>query len=227
MVDAVLLEWEGVLADTAAARRDALLVALREESVHVDPDSVSECCDGCDVTSGARAALHVAGRDDPVLVELVAMRARRAFAERLGRGLTLYPGARRFTERLSLSTRVAIVTSASRSETEFLLRLAGLEASVATVVTSDDVLDGAPSSTSHRKAMEQLSRVRTVRPDRVVALVASSRGIRAARAGGVHTVAMNVPAHVAVEADGTVSSLDALTADDIARAAGIESVGQP
>src|SRR3954470_4388223 len=56
MVDAVLLEWEGVLADTAAARCDAMLSALREESVHFDPSNFVEYCDGLDVSAAAAAA---------------------------------------------------------------------------------------------------------------------------------------------------------------------------
>src|SRR6185369_13324043 len=71
MVDAVLLEWEGVLADTSVARREALLRALAEEGVQYE-------------------ALET----DPALADLVALRATRAFAERIGKGLVLLPGAR-------------------------------------------------------------------------------------------------------------------------------------
>jgi beta-phosphoglucomutase-like phosphatase (HAD superfamily) len=223
MVDAVLLEWEGVLADTTAARRDAMLQALREEGVHFDPVRLAECCDGLDVTSAARAAVADTGRDDVVLAELIAMRARRAFAERVSKGLTLHPGARLFAERIAIGARTAIVTSASRSETAFLLRLAGLEATTATVLTSDDTTDSAPSAALYRKAMEQLGRVRPVRPERTIALVSTPRGIRAARAAGVHTVAVHVAAHVAVDADGVLAALMTSSLDDVARAAGIET----
>ena len=226
MVDAVLLEWEGVLADTSAARRDALLLALREEGVHFDPARFGECCEGRDVTSAARAAIGVAGREDPVLAELVALRARRTFAERLGTGITLNPGAVAFAERICMGTRVAMVTAASRSETELLLRLAGLEAAVSTIITSDDALDGAPSAEAYRKAVDHLSRIRPVRAAHVVALVGSARAIRAASEAGVRTVAAHLPAHVAVEADGAVSSLETLTLDELSRAAGIETAGR-
>ena len=147
MVDAVLLEWEGVLADTAPARRDALLHALRDEGVHFDATRFDECCGGLDVTSAARAAIGLAGRDeDPVLVELVAMRARRAFSAWLGKGLTLQPGAVAFAERMCISTRTAIVTASSRADADSFLRLAGLEAAISTFLTSDDVLDGGPGN---------------------------------------------------------------------------------
>ncbi len=226
MVDAVLLEWEGVLADTCEARRDALLGALREEGVHFEPARFNECCAGFDVTTAAQIALREAGRDDVVLAELIAIRARRAFAERLGKGLTLRPGAVTFAERLSISARTAIVTSASRAETDFLLRLSGLEAAVTMVVSCDDVLEGAPSATSYRKALMQLSRVRPVRSERTIALVSTAHAIRAARAAGVRCVAAGLPAHVALEADGVIGSLADVTLDDIARAAGVETAEQ-
>jgi beta-phosphoglucomutase-like phosphatase (HAD superfamily) len=224
MVDAVLLEWEGVLADTSAARRDALLVALREEGVHFDAAHFADCCEGFDAGSAARAALSLSGRRDPVLADLVTMRARRAFAERLGKGLTLHPGAKGFAERLAVGTRTAIVTSASRSETDFILRLAGLEAAIASIVTSDDVAGEMPSATAYVRAVEHLARVRPVRTGRVIAVVSSARAIRAVRQAGMRAVAVHVPAHVAVEADGVVSSLPSITLEDVARAAGIETV---
>jgi beta-phosphoglucomutase-like phosphatase (HAD superfamily) len=222
MVDAVLLEWEGVLANTSSARREAMLQALREESVHFDAAQFDEVCGGLDVSAAAQAAIGVSGREDPVLAELVAMRARRAFAERLGKGLLLYPGAVAFAERISVSARTAIVTTASRSETDFFLRLANLEATISTIVTSDDTEHSVPSVGAFRKAIEQLTRVRSVRSDHVVAIVSSARGIRAAREAGIHCVAINVPAHVAVSANGMFSHLSSITIDDVARAAGIE-----
>ena len=125
MLDAVLLEWEGVLADTTVARREAMRRALADEGVQSD-----------------------ALGGDPALADLVALRATRAFAERIGKGLVLLPGARAFVERVQIASRVAIVTSATRAETEFMLRLAGLDGAVATIVSADDRLEGAARSSS-------------------------------------------------------------------------------
>ena len=198
MVDAVLLEWEGVLADTSVARREALLRALADQGVEYE-------------------ALEA----DPALADLVALRATRAFAERIGKGLVLLPGARAFVERLQLGSRVAIVTSATRAETEFILRLAGLDAAVSTIVSSDDMLEG---SAAYERAIGQLARVRAIKRERVVALATGSPALRAARATGVRTISVGAPAHVALDADGALAAIDGVTIADLARIGGIATV---
>jgi beta-phosphoglucomutase-like phosphatase (HAD superfamily) len=198
MVDAVLLEWEGVLADTSVARREALLRALAEEGVQYE-------------------ALET----DPALADLVALRATRAFAERIGKGLVLLPGAREFVERIQLASRVAIVTSATRAETEFVLRLSGLDAAISTIVSSDDMLEG---SATYERAIAQLARVRPIKRDHIIVLASASPAVRAARAAGIHTIAVGAPAHVALDADGALVAVDGITIADLARIGGIATM---
>ena len=198
MLDAVLLEWEGVLADTTVARREAMRRALADEGVQ-----------------------HDALVGDPALADLVALRATRAFAERIGKGLVLLPGARAFVERVQIASRVAIVTSATRAETEFMLSLAGLDGAVATIVSADDMLDGVAT---FERAIAQLARVRPVKRDHVVALASTSSALHAARAADVRTIAVAAPAHVALDANGALSSIDGVTVADLARLAGIATM---
>jgi beta-phosphoglucomutase-like phosphatase (HAD superfamily) len=198
MLDAVLLEWEGVLADTSVARREALLRALADEGVQYE-----------DLEA------------DPALADLVALRATRAFAERIGKGLVLLPGAREFVERVQLASRVCIVTSATRAETDFVLRLAGLDAAVSTVVSRDDMLEGAAA---YERAIGQLARVRRIRRDHVIALASTSPALRAARATGVRAIAIGAPAHVALDADGAIATVGGVTIAELARIGGIASM---
>ena len=223
MVDAVLMDWEGVLADTVAARRESLLRALADEDVPFDSADYSARCEGRAVHAAAAEALRSAGRDDAVLTDLVALRATRAFAERLGKGFVLAAGARELVERLQSASRMAIVTTATRSETEFVLRLAGLEAAMSTIVSADDALASPPSPAMYERAVEQLQRLRPTHRERVVAIATSSFAVRAARAAGIRTIALGVPAHVAVDADGAVRDLEGITISDVARLAGIET----
>jgi beta-phosphoglucomutase-like phosphatase (HAD superfamily) len=198
MLDAVLMEWEGVLADTTVARREALRRAFADEGVQADELAV-----------------------DPTLADLVALRASRAFARQISKGLVLLPGARAFVERIQSASRVAIVTSATRAETAFVLSLAGLDGAFTTIVSTDDMLDGAAA---FERAIEHLERVRPVKRDHVVALASTSPALRAARSVGVHTIAVAAPAHVALDADGALASIDGVTVADLARLGGIESV---
>lgn len=224
MLDAVLLEWQGVLADTASARRDALLRALADEGVHFDAAAYSARCEGLAVRAAAAAALEHTGRRDETLADLVTLRATRAFAERLGKGFMLASGAREFVERVQLGARVAIVTLATRAETEFVLRLAGLDAAVSTIVSDDDALDAPPSPAMYERAIEQLTRTRPLLRERVVAIASTSPSLRAARAAGVRTVAVGAPAHVCVDANGAISSIAGLTLLELSGVAGVAAV---
>ena len=220
MLDAVLLEWEGVLADTGAARRDALLRALADEGVPSTVAAYDACCGGLDVRSAAAAALRASGRDDATLADLVALRAARAFTERLAEGFSLMPGAMELVTGAAHRARVAIVTQAGRAETELALRLAGLDEAIGTVLTVDDVTDPPPSPALIQRALAQLSRLRPARPSRVVAILGALPALRAARSAGVRALAVGVPAHVATEADGAVDDLRDLTLDAVVRLTG-------
>jgi beta-phosphoglucomutase-like phosphatase (HAD superfamily) len=217
MVDAVLLDWEGVLADTGPARRDALLRVLADEGVPCTAAAYDDCCGGLDVQAAAVAMLARAGQNDPTQAELVALRASRLFVEQLAGGFSLAPGAASFITALEPATRLAIVTRARRPETDLALRLSGLDGSFATVVTSEDVLDQPPAPALHAQAVELLSRRRTVQPARAIAMASATPVVRGARAAGLPVLAVAAPAHVALEADAAVDGLEGLTLDAMTR----------
>lgn len=182
-MDAALIEIEGVLFDTRELRRAA-------------PGG------GAPQTS-----------DDPVLADLAAMQAERAFSEALGmRGVALREGARDFVREASAVARLVAVTRARRTDAATLLRLAGLDEFFSIVITADDVLESKPSTEAYDLALERLARQRPIASHAVIALEDTASGIRAARATGVRCVAVgDVPAHVAMEADAYVESLSGQT----------------
>ena len=199
MPDALLLDWEGCIVDTATMRQVAAQRALQEEGFAPD----------------AAPAM------DEVLAGIVAVRASRAFAERLGKGFLLRDGALELLESAQVSSRIAIVTRATRSETDFVLRLAGLESAVSTIVSADDGLDAWPSPATFATAIARLSMRRTTRARQSIAIASSVDALRAARVAALRTVALGTPAHVALEADGAVDSLPGVTVSALARIAGI------
>jgi len=221
MVDAVLLEWDGVLADTGAARLDALLRALADEGVAWSIEAHDEHCAGLDVHRAASVAVERTGGDDPALVDLVVLRASRAFTERLARGVTLAPGAAEFLTAAEPRARLAIVSRATRAETDLFLRLSSLDGLMACVFTADDVLQPPPAAELYEQAAAHLARTRRTRREHTVAMVNGTPSIRAARAAGVRVLAVGVPAHVALDADGATPGLVALELDELARLVGI------
>lgn len=221
MVDGVLLDWDGVLADTGLARRSSLLRALADEGVHFDEMAYDECCLGLSVQEAAAAA--VGAVSDHTLIDLVTLRARRDFAARVSNGFALQPGAAQLLAHAQLRAPVAIVTAARRSETESALRLADFLDACATIVTADDVRGDVPSIAQFQLALEQLGRRRRLRRDHVLAVATTRAAIRAARGAGIRTIAVGAPAHVALEADAAIGSLAGVELDDLATLAGISS----
>jgi beta-phosphoglucomutase-like phosphatase (HAD superfamily) len=225
MADGVLLDWEGVLADTAESRRAALRAALSDEGVAFDDATFERFGAGRSVRSAA-ASLLGSRASDATLTELVALRAEREFAGWIAQGFALDPAAARFVEPAQLRSPVVIVTAAGRAESDAALRLAGLHDSCAAIVTADDVGGDAPAPASYELALAHLGRRRVVKAHRVVVLATDLPAIRAAREAGLRTVAIKAPAHVAVEADAAVDSLSGLTLDVIDALLGIAS-GRP
>src|SRR4051794_31360951 len=139
MTSALLVEFEGVVVSTQASRRDALLRALSDDGIVLRAAEYDALCAGLDVASAARAGARSAGRAlDETALDLATLRAERYFAETIGKGATLAPGARDFLDDAAAHARLAIVSRASRREVEFVLALAGLDAHFECVIAAGD-----------------------------------------------------------------------------------------
>ncbi len=221
MVDAALVELEGVLFDTRSVRLSSLRTALLTLGIGVALES--EVIDGLPARAAAAESLTL-GRvvHDDVLLDLVAHRAERTFSETLAEGgARLRGGAGLFVETAAASARLGVVTRLSRATVEALLRLAALDKVFTVMVCADDVLDGKPSPQGYELALERLHRQRPLVRTRALALEDGLLGIRAAHGAGIRCVAVGPLApHAAMEADAyvesvaehTVKSLDALSA---------------
>lgn len=201
MLDAVLLDWEGILADTRDVRRAALAAACEAHGVD------SEALDDLD-------------RRDPTLAELVQLRASSLFRDAMARGLVLTAGAREFLEAMQPAARIGIITQASREESLQALAVAGLDAMVATIASASDARLTSASALI-ASALSQLGKMKPVHPGHVVVIAHDLATLRAARELGVRSLAVGAPAHVALEADGAAGSLTGLGAADVARIAGV------
>lgn len=216
MLDTVFFELEGVLADTATARRDALLETLTRAGVALDDAEYRETCAGLGVEEAVRAAFrrHGAAEDDTA-VALTALMAERAYRTHLGKGIMLVEGAREVVERMHAVARLALVTRASRAEAQFVLSLARLEHCFGCVVAAEDAPSPKPSPEPYRRAIARLRRSGPARGI-AVAIEDALPGIRAARAAGLACVVVgDVPAHVALEADGYRPVLSGLGPDEL------------
>ena len=209
MIDAVLFEFEGVIADTSATRRRTLLETLREDGVALSASEYVEHCAGMPVRASVRAALALRNSPhDDTSIELVAMRTERRFADLVATGLSLVGGAVELIESLQGQTRLAIVSRASRADIDATLALAQLDHAFEFIVADDDAFQPKPSPAPYLGALDRLARRRTVRATHVVALEDGVAGIRSAKAAGLRcAVVGSLPVHLAVDADALLPSL--------------------
>jgi beta-phosphoglucomutase-like phosphatase (HAD superfamily) len=222
MIQAVLVELEGVIADTRDARRTALTASLADEGIMLSDAEYAESCAAMPVRAAIRAGLALRGvHGDETLVDLATVRAERRFAELVETGVTLIDGAAALIASLQGHTRLGMVSRARRREIEPLLALAELDHSFEFILADDDPFPAKPSSASYAAALERLARRRRVSSKHVVALEDGPVGIRAAKGAGIRCAAVGqVPAHLAMDADAllptlvgqSAASIDALTA---------------
>ena len=209
MVDAVLVEFEGVLADTRAARRASLLDTLAEDGITLSDSEYRDRCAAMPVRAALRAAYsarHVSADDTGI--ELAAVRAEKRFAQAVQSGLSLTSGARAFIEAAQTQTRLGIVSRAARSDIELTLSLAQLEHAFEFIIADDDAFAPKPSPASYHGAVERLKRRRSVSARNVIALEDGAAGIHAAKGAGLRCAVVGaLPVHVAVDADGMIPSL--------------------
>ncbi len=226
-VPVVLLEFEGVIAETGALRRRALLDALAVEALVPDDDALDRAL-GHTTEQAVRILRRAAGApDDETAVELGRLRAERHFAARAGKGLALQPGLRETLERLASQMRLAVVTRASRREVEFVLDLAGVTGLLRPVITVEDV---APAKPERGPWLAALARVGQLFPGQTLKPLAVEDhviGVRGARAAGIPVLAVGaLPAHEAVEADAWIERLADLTPDRVRTLSGVGTGGR-
>lgn len=218
-VEAVFMEFEGVIADTFHARRDALAEALAREGVVVSPDEYWDLCAGWPNSAAVRALAQHRHLDlDETALDLLALNADRAYTAHVGKGVILIEGARQALERLATRARLAVVSRLRRSDLDGLISLARLDHVFSFVIGAEDSSRGKPDPRPYLMAIERLGRMRRgpAGTRAVVALDDGIAGIRSAHGAGLPCIAVGqLPPHVAIEADAWLESLAGLDLDAI------------
>jgi putative hydrolase of the HAD superfamily len=216
--NAILLELDGVVIDTFAARRDAIEGAMRKHGVSLTDAEYWEWCAGWP-TAGAIASI-VRERElplDATDIELATLRADGALTQSLGKGTMLTDGSRSALERLATQHRLAAVSRLRRSDVAPLLDLARLDHLFAFVIGAEDVPGAKPDPAPYLAALQRLGGFRGGGGGSVVALENGAAGIRSAVAAGLACIAVGPqPAHIALEAAAYVPHLAALDASSLA-----------
>lgn len=204
----LMIEFENVLADTAALRHAALAESLAADGIALTGESLL-LAQGRSFEDAILRIREAAGApDDPTAVDLARARAERAFAARLGKGITMPVGLRAALEKLSAVSRLAVVTRASRRDVEFVLQLGGLDGVFRPIITLEDVPAAKPMMAPFKAALARVAELFPGQVLRGVAVEDSVIGVRAAREAGLLTVLVGAhPPQDAMEADCWVETL--------------------
>lgn len=215
-VPVLLLEFEGVLADTAAMRQAALAESLAADGIALSAELL-QLIKGRSTEDALRQVRDFVGApDDPTALDLSRLRAEKAFAARLGKGVLLQRDIRSALEKLSVVARLALVTRASRREVEFVLSLGGLEGMFRPIIALEDSVAAKPSRAPYDAALARVAELFPGQVLRGVAVEDSLRGVIAARSAGLLTVLVGAhPPQDAMEADCWIESLADLTPERI------------
>ena len=141
---ALIVAFDGIVADTPALRQRALSDAFGVEGVQAPHDDIGAALCGRTLGEAARHCLESLARTaggliDETLADLVALRAARLLDARLSQGAVLAPQAAEWiTRRAAAGRRIALRADSDRRQVAGILQLAGLEHHIGLLVCGDD-----------------------------------------------------------------------------------------
>lgn len=199
---ALLFDFNGTLSDD-----EGVLCAIFRELFGEQgrPLSEQEYFDALAGLSDPEIVERWLGAGHPATAEVLERRAQ-LFRERAGDGSTVPPQVREAVLRAAGRSPLAVVSGATLSEVELVLRAAGLDV-FDVIVSAEHVARGKPDPEGYLLALQRL---RLPAAD-AVALEDSPPGIAAAKAAGLSCVAVlgTVPRERLGQADEIVPRLDA------------------
>jgi beta-phosphoglucomutase len=223
MLEAVVFDFDGVIADSEPLHFQSFRDVLGEERLTIDEAEYYRRYLGLSDATAFREIARQHGRLWSEQEIADRMRRKAARFETLERDAALvFPAADRLVREAASRVPVAVASGARRVEILRILDRADLTRFFTAVVAAEDVVAGKPSPDPYLRALERLSAsaARPISPGRSVAIEDSRRGLESARAAGMKTVGVatsRVAGTLEGAADLLIASLAALTVTDLHR----------
>jgi beta-phosphoglucomutase len=219
-LQAVVFDFDGVIANSEPLHLQAFQLALAEEGIELTRGDYYSRYLGFD-DMGLFEAL---ARDRGIAVNelwvtsLVARKGER-LQQLVHADTVLFPGASDFIRAAAAVVPIAIASGALRHEIDEVVDTAGLADLFTTIVAAGDTPESKPSPAPYRLAFERLqeSAGRALDPRRSVAIEDSRWGLDSARGAGLRCVAVtsSYPARELPGAELVVGGLKDLTMEDL------------
>ncbi len=216
-LQAIIFDFDGVIADSEPLHLTAFQRALAEEGITLSADDYYSRYLGYDDVGMFEAV----ARDRSIAMSdrhVTALVARKGamLQDLLQKGAILFPGAIEFVRAAADQVPIAIASGAMRHEILEIVEGAGVSELFTTIVAAGDTPESKPSPAPYLLAFEQL-RTRTGRdldPRRCVAIEDSRWGLESARGAGLRCVGVTnsyAAAELEPAAELIVSGLTELT----------------
>jgi beta-phosphoglucomutase len=220
-LQAVIFDFDGVIADSEPLHLRAYQQALEEEGIVLTRDQYFSRYLGYDDVG----MLEAVARDRSLgwsarhVTALVTRKGEKLQA--LLAGDVLFPGAAEFVRATAAKVPIGIASGALRHEIVQIVDGAGLGSLFSTIVSSGDTPESKPSPGPYLLAFQQLQQASGRRLDarKVVAIEDSRWGLESARGAGLRCVGVTTsyPAGELTAAELVVDSLKTLTIDALDR----------
>ena len=215
-LQAIVFDFDGVIADSEPLHLTAFQRALAEEGVTLSGEDYYSRYLGYDDVGMFEAVARDRGiaMTDRHVTALVARKGA-MLQELLQNGAILFPGAVEFIRSAAHAVPIAIASGAMRHEILEVVEAAGMSELFVTIVAAGDTPESKPSPAPYLLAFEQL-RSKTGRdldPRRCVAIEDSKWGLESARGAGLRCVGVtnSYAADELAAAELVVSGLNELT----------------
>lgn len=211
-LQAVVFDFDGVIADSEPLHLKAFQQALAEEGIVLERDEYFSRYLGYDDVGMFQALGSDRGIawTDRHITALVARKGVR-LQSMIDGGEVLFPGAAAFIRAAAAEVPIAIASGALRHEIVQIVEAAGLGGLFASIVASGDTPESKPSPGPYLLAFEHLQRVtgRTLDRRRCVAIEDSIWGLESARGAGLRCVGVTT-SYGAAELAGAELVIDGL-----------------
>jgi len=215
-LQAIVFDFDGVIADSEPLHLKAFQQALAEEGIALEREDYFARYLGYDDVGafGAVARDNGLAWSDRHITALVARKAHK-MQTMLAAGEVLFPGAAAFVRAAAAEVPVAIASGALRHEIVQIVEAAGLDELFAAIIASGDTPHSKPSPAPYLLAFEQLQQAtgRMLDRTRCVAIEDSVWGLESARGAGLRCVGVTTsyPAAELTGAELIVDGLRSLT----------------
>ena len=210
MLKAIILDFDGVLADTEPLHFKMFQRVLHEEGLPLSEQDYYQNYVGLDDKGCFQTILSAHGRPAPLeTVRRLVERKAALMLERIKVTPVIYPGIEDFIKRAAGRYRLAIVSGALRHEIELILEAVGLWSSFEHITAAEDIRNGKPDPEGYLHALRALNRGAAVQASDCLVIEDTIAGIQAAHAAGMRCLAVSTtyPADQLAGADAVTSTL--------------------